>query len=150
MQGIYMRLFLILSLFAVINPSALPAATEQRIALVIGNSAYSSGPLKNPVNDATDMAATLQKLGFDVKVRDESDFWKNRNVEALAKTVGEWDTGLAAMFGAIKDAAGGQGMTVESPMSGRSDFEQLEMKGQGQIAKWVKAMPTPSAGEPHV
>jgi len=92
----------------------------------------------------------LQKLGFDVKVRDESDFWKNRNVEALAKTVGEWDTGLAAMFGAIKDAAGGQGMTVESPMSGRSDFEQLEMKGQGQIAKWVKAMPTPSAGEPHV
>ncbi|MGA3209409.1 MAG: caspase family protein [Syntrophales bacterium] len=47
----------------------LHAATEQRTALVIGNSAYSSGPLKNPVNDATDMAATLKKLGFTVTLK---------------------------------------------------------------------------------
>ena len=35
---------------------------------MIGNSAYGAdiGPLPNPVNDATDMAATLQPLGFDV------------------------------------------------------------------------------------
>jgi uncharacterized caspase-like protein len=45
------------------------ASTERRIALVIGNSAYSSGPLKNPVNDATDMAATLKKLGFAVTLK---------------------------------------------------------------------------------
>jgi uncharacterized caspase-like protein len=32
-------------------PGIVTAAMEQRIALVIGNSAYSSGPLKNPVND---------------------------------------------------------------------------------------------------
>ena len=43
------------------------ASTEEnRIALVIGNGSYSSGPLKNPVNDAADMAAALKELGFTV------------------------------------------------------------------------------------
>lgn len=45
-----------------------PAATNtKRVALVIGNGAYTSAPpLKNPPNDARDMAATLRTLGFDV------------------------------------------------------------------------------------
>ena len=42
------------------------AAETQRTALVIGNSAYSSAPLKNPVNDANDMASLLEKLDFAV------------------------------------------------------------------------------------
>jgi curli biogenesis system outer membrane secretion channel CsgG/TolB-like protein len=53
------------------------AATEQRTALVIGNSAYSSGPLKNPVNDATSIAAQLQKLGFTVILK------KNANLRGM-------------------------------------------------------------------
>ena len=48
---------------AVLPPRApTPAVT----ALVIGNAAYQMGPLQNTVNDATDMAATLSRLGFDV------------------------------------------------------------------------------------
>ncbi len=39
---------------------------QNRLALVIGNSSYKGIPLKNPVNDANDIAATLQELGFDV------------------------------------------------------------------------------------
>jgi len=39
---------------------------ERRVALVIGNGTYPSSPLKNPVNDARDMARTLKALGFDV------------------------------------------------------------------------------------
>lgn len=39
---------------------------EKRIALVVGNSAYTNSPLKNPVNDANLMASTLQGLGFTV------------------------------------------------------------------------------------
>ena len=43
------------------------AATARRLALVIGNGAYTSAPsLKNPPNDARDMAATLKALGFEV------------------------------------------------------------------------------------
>src|ERR1700730_12541220 len=39
----------------------------RRIALVIGNGAYTSAPaLKNPPNDARDMAANLKTLGFEV------------------------------------------------------------------------------------
>ncbi|HSS20372.1 MAG TPA: caspase family protein [Pyrinomonadaceae bacterium] len=41
--------------------------TGKRIALVIGNGAYTNAPpLKNPPNDARDMTATLKELGFDV------------------------------------------------------------------------------------
>ena len=39
---------------------------ETRVALVIGNSNYKNSPLKNPVNDARDMAAKLRGLGFTV------------------------------------------------------------------------------------
>ncbi len=41
--------------------------TGKRIALVIGNGKYlHAGSLPNPVNDATDMAAALKSLGFEV------------------------------------------------------------------------------------
>jgi hypothetical protein len=42
------------------------ATAESRVALVIGNSTYVSGRLKNPVNDAEDIAAKLTGLGFYV------------------------------------------------------------------------------------
>lgn len=42
----------------------------KRVALVIGNSAYETAPLKNPVNDAQDMAQTLRELGFEVIYRE--------------------------------------------------------------------------------
>ena len=44
-----------------------PAAAAKRVALVVGNSdyRYTTG-LRNPRNDANDMAAALQRLGFSV------------------------------------------------------------------------------------
>jgi uncharacterized caspase-like protein len=39
----------------------------KRTALVIGNGAYTSSPLKNPPNDATDMAKALSSVGFTVE-----------------------------------------------------------------------------------
>lgn len=50
-----------------VQPGSPSTNTSKRIALVIGNGAYTSAPpLKNPPNDARDMAATLRALGFDV------------------------------------------------------------------------------------
>ena len=44
-----------------------PAFATGRVALVIGNSAYAHiGRLPNPANDAADMEAALERLGFDV------------------------------------------------------------------------------------
>jgi formylglycine-generating enzyme required for sulfatase activity len=63
------RLLLPLVLAALL-PAAAPAATaEKRLALVIGNGKYPSAPLSNPANDAEDMAAVLEKLGFEVILR---------------------------------------------------------------------------------
>jgi hypothetical protein len=43
---------------------------ESRVALVIGNSEYRhGGSLRNPVNDAADIAQRLRALGFDVTLR---------------------------------------------------------------------------------
>ena len=39
---------------------------RERIALVIGNADYKESPLRNPVNDAEDVARALKKVGFDV------------------------------------------------------------------------------------
>jgi formylglycine-generating enzyme required for sulfatase activity len=53
--------------------SAAATAAETRIALVIGNSDYSSGPLPNPANDAKMIGDTLSKLGFEVIARRNAD-----------------------------------------------------------------------------
>lgn len=42
------------------------AAAESRLALVIGNAAYKSSPLANPVNDARLMELALKEAGFTV------------------------------------------------------------------------------------
>jgi len=50
---------------------------QKRIALIIGNSEYENvGSLKNPKNDATDMAAALKRLNFDVELLSDADFEK--------------------------------------------------------------------------
>lgn len=44
----------------------------RRVALVIGNSNYTHGPLLNPVNDARAMAKVLQSAGFTVILRTDA------------------------------------------------------------------------------
>ncbi len=60
---------LILALVALFLLTSPALASGGRYALVIGNSAYKDKPLKNPANDAKDMARTLQRLGFDVQLK---------------------------------------------------------------------------------
>lgn len=52
-----------------VHPQLRQPQNDNRFALVIGNSDYTIGPLKNPVNDAYAMALTLERLGFDVLIR---------------------------------------------------------------------------------
>lgn len=47
-------------------------ADERGVALVIGNSTYRIGALKNPVNDAQAVAASLRTLGFEVVLRENT------------------------------------------------------------------------------
>jgi len=61
-----MKAVVVLALLAALL-GARPTYAADRVALVIGNSAYRHSPaLPNPRNDAADVAGMLRKLGFDV------------------------------------------------------------------------------------
>ena len=60
------------------------SATGDKIALVIGNSDYAFSPLKNPSNDAADMGAALEALGFEVNVL------LNANQTAMKRAIDEF------------------------------------------------------------
>ena len=75
------KLAVILFLLITAGVFAQQNSAPQKFALVIGNAAYTGlAKLKNPANDANDMAATLQGLGFTVdKVIDGAlMIWKGR------------------------------------------------------------------------
>jgi len=77
---------------------AAPALAEKRVALVIGNSAYTAiSPLDNPKNDADLMAATLRDVGFEVVSATDVD------VRAMGRAVRDFGKALRL---AGKDAVG--------------------------------------------
>ena len=77
---------LILSVFFL--SAAQAQQKEQRVALVIGNASYKDAPLRNPVNDANDVAATLKGLGFQVILR------VNSNRRQMVEAVREFGTSI--------------------------------------------------------
>ena len=70
MRRTFRTIMLAVSVFAVVSS----AFASQRAALVIGNGAYRSvTPLVNPANDASDMAASLGRIGYDVTLVKDGD-----------------------------------------------------------------------------
>ena len=77
--------------------SSSPSGTERRIALVIGNKNYvrPDAALKNPINDADDMAKTLDGLGFDVlKYTDLSFTGFKRAIDEFGEKLPNYDVAL--------------------------------------------------------
>jgi len=74
-----------LALFAFSFWAAMATArAEHRVALVIGNAAYqNTAPLGNPINDAEDIAAALERVGFTIQL--ERDLTKRGMENALAR-----------------------------------------------------------------
>jgi len=68
---------------------------DRRVALVIGNAAYPTAPLKNPVNDARDMAAELRGLGFEVILRENASLRQMEDaVDLFWQSLRKGGTGL--------------------------------------------------------
>jgi hypothetical protein len=64
---------------------AVPAHAEKRVALVIGNGAYSHAEvLENPVNDARGVRDALKQIGFDVT------YGENLDQRAMRQTLGQF------------------------------------------------------------
>jgi len=66
------------------------------------------------------------EAGLQVTVDDEGDYWKQRDAEALARAVGEWNEMVAAFAGGLKDHVGNR---LAGPILQFSDFEHLEAAG---------------------
>lgn len=62
------------------------SASDRRIALVIGNSAYRDAPLRNPVNDANAMAESLKQAGFEVILKTNAN---RKEMNALVRDFGD-------------------------------------------------------------
>lgn len=80
--------------------SPLWAATDAaRVALVIGNAAYSQAPLQNPVNDADAMAGLLGSAGFLVDKRtDVTQQGMLSAIEQFGEAVRRSETRLAIFY----------------------------------------------------
>jgi uncharacterized caspase-like protein len=61
------------------------AQAPTRVALLIGNAAYADAPLRNPVNDVREVAASLKALGFSVTTQENLRLGEMR--EALRRFV---------------------------------------------------------------
>ena len=68
-----------------------------------------------------------KSLGILADVYDEGDCWEKRDVKALAKEVGDWNTMIAGWSGRLKDVLGD---AVQSEISEFPDFEHLEAAGR--------------------
>jgi hypothetical protein len=67
-----------------------------------------------------------KKIGILKEVSDEGNYWDKRDVPALVKEIGEWDSMIAAFGGALKDATGGN---IVAPIFSYTNFENLEARG---------------------
>src|SRR5688572_27460066 len=93
------RLLPLLGLVALLATLAVAAqaTASERVALVIGNGSYRGAtPLKNPVNDAKAVAASLERLGFAVHLATELD--QKGMLEALDKFSSLLPDAKAALF----------------------------------------------------
>ena len=105
---------------------AAPAWADDRVALVVGNATYEHAPaLPTSLNDAADVGAALQRIGFAVARIDDADQGElRRRLHEFARAAGAAETALVYYAGhAI--AAGGRNflVPVDARLSSSQDIE---------------------------
>lgn len=96
---------------------------QNRLALIFGNSNYTSSPLRNPVNDANAIAKKLKNLGFEVIL------YTNGTQVEMKKAIRSFGEKLAANKGIGLFFYAGHGMQVNGdnyliPVDARIEKEQ--------------------------
>lgn len=101
--------------------------TEPRIALVVGNSAYKLDPLRNPANDADDMAKALQAKGFRVTLR--KDATHRQMIEAISDFGRELKRGGVGLFYFAGHGVQSKGRNYLVPVNAKVETEgELEFE----------------------
>ena len=111
----------------------------QRIALVVGNAAYTGTvpPLRNPVNDARLMATTLRELDFQVTLVTNADEGALEDaVEAFGELLGRKGGGGVAFFYYAGHGVQSNGVNYLVPVGARVSREG-QLKSRTVPAQWV-------------
>jgi tetratricopeptide (TPR) repeat protein len=110
------------------------STSERRTALVIGNAAYRADPLRNAVNDATDMARGLRQLGFEVMELHDADHPRmEEGVEQFTRQLGRGGVGLFYYSGHGVQVSG---LNYLVPVDARINRES-DIKYQSVQVDWV-------------
>jgi len=127
---LFCRIFVV---FAVVQAMAvMPAAAANRVALVIGNAAYTqAGSLTNPVNDAADMAKALTGFGFNVILGLDLDRRAfDEKLRAFSNVLEDADTAVLFYAGHGLQVAGRNYLIpVDASLRGERDldFEAIQL-----------------------
>jgi uncharacterized caspase-like protein len=103
-----------------------PAVAERRVALVIGNAAYTHAPaLANPANDASDMAEVLKAVGVEVILGvdlDKRGF--DAKVREFSRALASADTGILFYAGhGLQVGLRNYLIPVDAQLQGERDLE---------------------------
>jgi uncharacterized caspase-like protein len=103
------RVAAVLAALAVLNGARAAAPEESRLALIIGNAAYSipDAKLANAANDARLVAETLRELGFRVRLLEDADH------AAMRRTIREFEDELRREGGVAFLYFAGHGAQLE-------------------------------------
>jgi len=107
--------------FAILAGTA-EAATENRIALVVGNARYPDAPLKNAANDARAMATTLRERGFNVILRVDAN--KTQMETAIIEFGEKLSEGATGLFFFAGHGMQVQGRNYIVPVDAKLSTEQ--------------------------
>ena len=119
-----------------ISPVSTPNQGQHRRALVIGNAAYPTKPLTNTVNDASDLATLLRRLGFDVTLHRDAD--KPTMEQAIDLFTQEAPRGSAGLFFFAGHGVQIDGVNYLGPI-GAQFSTASDVKYRAVAADWVLA-----------
>lgn len=112
-------------------------AAEKRIALVVGNSNYEFGPLKNPVNDAALMADALAAAGFEVALEiDASQIRMKRAIQGFGEKLEKAGKDGVGLFFYAGHGIQSRGVNYLIPV-GAQVRREADLEPEAVSASWV-------------
>ncbi len=114
------------------------ATTSQpRVALVIGNATYQASPLRNPVNDASNISDSLERLGFQVtRLLDADHRTMETAIRQFGRALRQGGTGLFYYAGHGMQVGG---VNYLIPIGARLE-EEADIKWEAVDVRWVLAI----------
>lgn len=145
MRAMFAAIRIGLALLLVVFWGASHARAEERLALVIGNSAYASvTALDNPDRDAQLIAQTLEQLGFTVTV--ETDLTQVGMKRAIAhfgrslRAAGEDATGLFYYAGhGVQSFGNNYLLPVDVALADAADLDLMAVEAQSVLRQMASA-----------